>query len=110
METIINREDILEESSSEKLLDAILKTGRETNIFADAAKMFNTHFEISFIIEHSKDTVLEAWIEFENSIMDQILLVEDKQYAHLIEFSKDVVEKGKILIRFAGRETIRPSH
>ncbi|MCO5602592.1 hypothetical protein L7F22_056726 [Adiantum nelumboides] len=87
--------ELLEESPSEKLLDAIIQEGCDASCLSDAINNVNPYVDFCLLVENAKHYMLEEWESFEGCLQKEIILYDGKEFVHLTDFSTDPVTKGK---------------
>ncbi|MCO5567111.1 hypothetical protein L7F22_020796 [Adiantum nelumboides] len=92
--------EILEDSPSEKLLDAINQEGCDASCLSDAINIVNPNADFCLLVENAKQFMLEEWEKFESCLQKEIILCDGKEFIHLTDFSTYPVTKGKITRRF----------
>ncbi|MCO5609263.1 hypothetical protein L7F22_063487 [Adiantum nelumboides] len=92
--------ELLEESPSKKLLDAIIQEGCDANCFSYAINMVKPNVDSCLMIENAKEYMLEEWQEFEGCLQKGSLVYDGKEFVHLRDFTLDPVIKSKITRKF----------
>ncbi|MCO5611858.1 hypothetical protein L7F22_066117 [Adiantum nelumboides] len=92
--------EILEESPSKKLLDAIIQKDCDASCLSDAINIVNPIVDLCLLVENARQYMLEEWQSFEGCLQKETIEYDGKEFVHLTDFSPDPIMKGKITRRF----------
>ncbi|MCO5613316.1 hypothetical protein L7F22_067592 [Adiantum nelumboides] len=69
--------EILEESPSKKLLDAIIQEGCDTSFWTDAISIVNPSVDFYLLVQNATQYIFEEWQKFELSLQMETIKIDD---------------------------------